>query len=253
MSKNYIGKKRKSFGSGILIVCFAAFALTFIISYSVNTNKESQKKSMAKTEKNISQQLDEIFSEQKEEKKQEEKPEENVTPPAVKKEKINIQKEEKAASQIAEETNAELYSEDENVVASAPASKAVVPIENGRIEKEFSTKPEYSDFYEDWRQHSGIDIAGSPGEAVRAVADGVVAESYIDPINGGTMKIEHNGFISVYMGLKPEDMEMNGTVVKQGDTIGTLEGNILGESAGTHLHFEIIENGAAIDPMKYIG
>ncbi len=253
MNKDYIGRKRKPFGLGIIIVCFVAFALTFIISYSVNTNKDSQKKSMAKAEKNISQQLDEIFSEQKEEETLKEKPKKDVAPPVTKNEKTNIQKEEKPASQIAEETNAELYSDDENVAASASASKAVVPIENGRIEKEFSTKPEYSDFYEDWRQHSGIDIGGNPGDSVRAVADGVVTESYIDPINGGTMKIEHNGFISVYMGLKPEDMEMNGTAVKQGDTIATLEGNILGESAGTHLHFEIIENGTAIDPMKYIG
>lgn len=256
MSKEYIGRKKNRRGIVWLAVfCTVTFALTFLISYSFQSNKKNEKNFSASKnyEKDITEQLDDMFEDKEEQEEQKEikkaDKKENTANEQQKKENENIP--EVPASQLAEEANAELY--EEGVEANASASKATVPIENGSIEKEFGKRPEYSEFYGDWRMHCGVDIAGTPGDDVRAVSDGTVIESYIDPINGGTMKIEHKGFVSVYMGLRPEDMEMNGTVVKQGDVIGTLEGQILGENAGVHLHFEIHEDGNPVDPMKYIG
>lgn len=254
MSKDYIGRKKKHGGIiGLAVFCLVTFVLTFIISYSIRDRKADEINIAANQnrEKNITQQLDEIF-EDKTEKSETVKKSEKDDSKSLENDTENIP--EIPASQRAEETNAELYSEyEEDVQANAAVSKAIVPIENGSIEKGFGDRPEYSEFYGDWRMHCGVDIAGSPGDEVRVIADGTVTESYIDPINGGTMRVEHNGFVSVYMGLRPEDMEMNGTVLKQGDVIGTLEGQILGENAGVHLHFEIYENDKAVDPMKYIG
>lgn len=245
MSKDYIGKKKKGGIAGIVFFCAMAFVLTFVISYSYTNYKNTIEKTKLSTETKqdkLSEELDRLFAE-----KEQKEPPRKSTEPDVKKE---------PAKKLPSVTVAQPDEIEEVVVdveVSAKPQKAVVPIVEGAIKKKFSTTPEYSDFFEDWRSHTGIDISGNEGDEVRTIADGTVVEAYIDPLSGGTMKIDHGAFYSVYMGLDPENMEMKGTVVKRGDTIGLLQGKILGENTETHLHFEIMENEIYIDPMKYIG
>lgn len=250
MSKDYIGKNKKSGGIlGLVIFCIMAFAVTFVISYAVNSNVKDNKKTTAQRQEEdmrLSKELDRLFSEKDESAPDntaavQQKPEEESKP---------------AQPQTAETVVRESEPEPEpieEVEVSAHPEKAVVPIENGSIAKKFGGKPEYSQIYEDWRTHTGVDIAGKEGDNVRVIADGIVVESYIDPAAGGTLVVDHGAFYSVYKGLSEETMEMNGTALKKGDSVGTLEGKILGESAEPHLHFEIIENDIYTDPMKYLG
>ena len=244
MSKDYIGKKKSGGIAGIVFFCLMAFVLTFVISYSVTTYRNVRNETKSSVEdRDISKELDELFAEKdpvKSEKIQTDVPHEKE-PEKVKLPTVTVAKPEEIEEVVTD------------VEVSAKPQKAVVPIVNGAIIKKFTSKVEYSAFFEDWRSHTGVDISGKEGEEVRTVADGTVVEAYIDPLSGGTMKIDHGAFYSVYMGLDPENMEMKGTVVKRGDTIGLLEGNIMGEEASPHLHFEIIENEVYTDPMKYIG
>ncbi len=247
MSKDYIGKKKKGGIAGLVFFCFLAFVLTFVISYSVtsyrNTLKDTKLSNEEKQDR-LSQQLDELFAEKEPVEIKRKEPEKEPE-----KEPVQVIKLPTVTSAEPEEVNEVVA----DVEVSAEPQKAVVPIVNGSIIKKFSTKAEYSPFFEDWRTHTGIDIVGKEGDEVRAIADGTVVEAYIDPLSGGTMKIDHGAFYSVYMGLDPENMEMKGTVVVRGDTVGLLKGNILGEDAEIHLHFEIMENDVYIDPMKYLG
>lgn len=242
MSRNYMGKKKKS-AAGLLVFCLMAFALTFVISMVANSGF------IGADFENPDTELEDLFAS-----------EEITDIPEVKTPKLETPKETTKVYQ--ENFYQESYVPDipnepeeipEEIEVSATPEKAVVPIVGGSVIKGYSSEVEYSSVYEDWRSHTAVDIAAKKGEKVNAVAGGIVVESYIDTACGGVIKIDHGAFYSVYMGLEPETMEMNGTTVKAGDVIAHLQGEIMGESANPHLHFEIIENDIYTDPMKYIG
>ena len=241
MSKDYIGKKKSGGIWGLIFFCLLAFVATFVISYSVSSYRNIARETELESDNSrLSKELDELFAEEEE--------------TAVNREEITKTESVAAEPEIpVPAVTVTLPEEPEDTEVSVTPSKAVVPLESGSILKNFSTVPEYSTFFEDWRSHSGVDISRNEGDEVHTIADGTVVESYIDPLCGGTMKIDHGAFYSVYMGLDPENMEMNGTVVKRGDVVGLLQGNIMGETAEPHLHFEIIENEVYTDPLKYIG
>ena len=108
-------------------------------------------------------------------------------------------------------------------------------------------------------QHTGIDIAVVQGRSVKAAAAGTV----IEVVDGGltdqasSVSISHsNGLVTRYAHLSRLDVKA-GDNVKQGDIIG-LSGGTPGTNGagaytnGAHLHFEVLEDGTAVDPEKYL-
>lgn len=107
---------------------------------------------------------------------------------------------------------------------------------------------------DDWRAHTGIDIAGKVGDPIKAICDGTVTDVRDDDLWGTIVTIDHgNGIISEYRGLGRGSTPDVGTQVKINDKVGNL-GEIPVENAdGVHLHIEIREKGNIIDPEKVIG
>ncbi len=108
----------------------------------------------------------------------------------------------------------------------------------------------------DGRLHEGIDFTPGAGAPIQAIADGVVR---IATENGGnygvTVYVDHviDGEVitSHYSHMQYGSLAVvEGQEVKVGDPIG-LTGNT-GRSFGAHLHFELIVNGATIDPMPWL-
>lgn len=112
----------------------------------------------------------------------------------------------------------------------------------------------YSKTLDDWRAHMGIDIKANVGTAVKAMADGEVSDIYFDEMYGNVAVLSHSDkLISIYINLSPEIPVKVGQKVKAGDTIGGVGESAIFELAEVpHLHFEVLEDGKQIDPLKYL-
>jgi murein DD-endopeptidase MepM/ murein hydrolase activator NlpD len=130
--------------------------------------------------------------------------------------------------------------------AALPSSPLILPLPG-----EFAVKfrQEYFDETElVTRKHTGVDIAGRPGDLVRASGNGVVAYTGYSAIGGRTVVIKHNENIrSTYLNIL-DCYIIKGERVSQGDiiaSIGAADDPSLKES---HLHFGIIYMDSYLDP-----
>ena len=116
--------------------------------------------------------------------------------------------------------------------------------------------PTFSMTTNDWRTHTGIDIACTLGTPVYAAAAGLVTSVVSDPMMGTTVTISHSGdSTTVYKGLAVElaDGIKEGAKVIAGQVIGAVGDTSMIESADEpHLHFEMTVKGVSVDPLDYI-
>ncbi|OIQ08602.1 stage II sporulation protein Q [Moorella thermoacetica] len=111
------------------------------------------------------------------------------------------------------------------------------------------TRP-YGRLEEDNQQyfHNGIDIRADGETAVRAALDGRVVRVGEDPVLGLVVEIDHGqGLVTVY-GTLGQVKVTRGQEVSRGTVIATLTA---GRSA--RLHFEVRQDGQAVDPAPYLG
>ena len=127
----------------------------------------------------------------------------------------------------------------------------------GAVVKEFSIDtPVFSVTMNNYRAHTGIDIACEEGSGVSASASGVVKNIKNDPMMGTTVVIEHaDAVYTSYMNLNenlPDDITV-GAVVEKGQLIGAVGNSAIVEIASEpHLHFEMTVDTAYIDPLTLI-
>jgi murein DD-endopeptidase MepM/ murein hydrolase activator NlpD len=98
--------------------------------------------------------------------------------------------------------------------------------------------------------HPGLDVAVPVGTPIRAAGGGTIVEVGDDAKYGKFVRVEHrDGYETLYA-------HASQILVKQGDRIPSgrtiaLSGNT-GQSTAPHLHFEVRQAGAAVDPMLLI-
>ena len=98
--------------------------------------------------------------------------------------------------------------------------------------------------------HNAVDIAAPYGTAIAAPMDGRVIESAYSPILGKYVMISHSGGWKTLYGHMSEVYVKEGQYVSQGRTLGRI--GTTGYSTGPHVHFEIIKNGALVNPLNYL-
>ena len=142
-----------------------------------------------------------------------------------------------------------------SAVPSRPAALVYTWPVKGAVLADFSLETlAYDETMGDWRTHSGIDIAAAPGTTVLAAADGTVSKLYADDLMGTTVVIDHgNGMVSTYANLQTVPTVAEGDVVHTGAVIGAVGSTAIAESGRpSHLHFELYEDGIAVDPELYL-
>ncbi len=106
-------------------------------------------------------------------------------------------------------------------------------------------------YYGDGRNHKGIDLGASAGTSIYAVANGTVTYAGYDGDYGYSVVVDHgNGLKTRYAHARALCVS-RGQTVSQGDVVAYVGST--GYSTGNHLHFEVIVNGARVNPVSYIG
>ncbi len=106
------------------------------------------------------------------------------------------------------------------------------------------------------KNHDGIDIGGRMGDPVYAASDGVIIYSAYNTGGYGNMVMIDHGMneqgikIVTLYGHGSELVKNVGDVVTKGDVI--MKVGSTGNSTGPHVHFEVRENGVAVDPRTYL-
>ncbi len=98
--------------------------------------------------------------------------------------------------------------------------------------------------------HRGVDFAGKSGSDVVAVAGGIVSRAGKNGGYGYFIEIDHgNGYTTRY-GHNQMLLVAAGEAIKRGQVIAKLGST--GRSTGPHVHFEVLQDGARIDPIKFV-
>jgi hypothetical protein len=98
--------------------------------------------------------------------------------------------------------------------------------------------------------HRGLDFAAGTGTPILAAGDGVIKIAGWHKGYGNYVRIQHNGtYATAYghasriaRGIRP------GTRVKQGQVIAYVGST--GMSTGPHLHYEVLQHGAQVNPAS---
>lgn len=99
------------------------------------------------------------------------------------------------------------------------------------------------------RPHLGVDVAAPPGSVIAAPAAGRVVSARRQFAYGLTLEIDHGG------GVVTRYAHLRGLLVREGDSvpagapIATVGSS--GLATGPHLHYEVLVDGRAVDPLRF--
>ncbi len=100
------------------------------------------------------------------------------------------------------------------------------------------------------RHHTGIDIDGQRGDPVHASAAGEVVVARSWGAYGKTIVLDHGRGLRTLYAHASRLLVSTGERVRAGQTIARV--GRTGNATGTHLHFELQQDGKAIDPMHHL-
>lgn len=98
--------------------------------------------------------------------------------------------------------------------------------------------------------HAGIDVAAPRGTPVYAVSAGLVHTARYNSGYGRIVVIDHGFGIRSRYAHNSSLLVRKGERVEAGQLIATVGST--GQSTGPHLHFELLIDGQAVDPLDYL-
>ena len=122
------------------------------------------------------------------------------------------------------------------------------PVTSGWLSSKFGTRADPITGKQEY--HKGVDFAAEEGSDVISVGDGVVTWSGKRSGYGNLVEVSHgNGYTTRYAHNR-KLLVGTGDTVKKGQLIASVGST--GRSTGPHVHFEVLHNGKAVDPAKYV-
>ena len=122
------------------------------------------------------------------------------------------------------------------------------PVDEGQISSYFGEREDPFDGHDAF--HKGLDFAGRMGEPVHAVAAGIV--TWVGPRSGygNVVEIDHgHGYVTRYAHAESTLVSV-GEAVTRGQQIALMGST--GRSTGPHVHFEVLRDGHAVNPLSFV-
>ena len=130
--------------------------------------------------------------------------------------------------------------------AQAPATNAMIWPVNARITSGFGLR--VHPILRFARMHNGLDFGAGWGTPIHAAADGQVIKAGWAGGYGRQVRIAHgDGMATSYSHMSRMAVDP-GAYVRQGQLIGYVGSS--GLSTGPHLHYEVLRDGRAVNPMS---
>ena len=129
-----------------------------------------------------------------------------------------------------------------------PPKDMILPV-SGRISSRFSNSRMHP-ILEIFRAHRGVDLSAPMGTRIVAPADGRVHFVGWRLGYGLTIEVSHSGNIMTLYAHCRTSRVREGQVVAAGQVIGTVGSS--GLSTGPHVHFEVLNRGQSVDPIKFL-
>ena len=98
--------------------------------------------------------------------------------------------------------------------------------------------------------HTGLDFQANPGMPILAAAGGVVVTQEVHPAYGNMVEIDHGNDLITRYAHASKVWVHKGDLVRRGQKIAEV--GTTGRSTGPHLHFEVLKQGRAVDPMSFV-
>ncbi len=140
----------------------------------------------------------------------------------------------------------EAVSADKNLSEHEALTKMEMPIKSNVL-SEFGTRTDSNGENE---FHYGVDFEGNVGDKIRCVSDGTVVETGHSEEYGNYILINHNDKISSFYANCEKILPVKNDKIKSGQVIATI--GSYSNSERPHLHFEIREGDASLDPMVFL-
>jgi murein DD-endopeptidase MepM/ murein hydrolase activator NlpD len=123
-----------------------------------------------------------------------------------------------------------------------------LPVDGARLGSSFGNRED--PFTGHRAFHAGLDFTAAPGTAIHAAAGGTVVFAGFKPDFGWVVEIEHGNGLTTRYAHASRLLVKTGSIVTPGDMIAEVGST--GRSTGPHLHFEVLRNGEAADPRRYL-
>lgn len=141
----------------------------------------------------------------------------------------------------------------ENLILTRELNKQVYPegrpVQDGWISSYFGRRADPFTGYT--AVHKGLDFAGPEGTKVMSVAAGLVTYAGDRSGFGQMVEINHGNGLATRYCHNEKLLVKQGDMVRKGQDLALMGST--GRSTGPHLHFEVLKNGAQVDPLRFIG
>jgi len=112
-------------------------------------------------------------------------------------------------------------------------------------------KGEVSSVFDIESNHYGVDIVAPAKTPILSIQDGVIINSDWSDKTGNTISVQHKGNLVSIFKHNSVLLKKTGDHVKKGEAIAII-GNTGELTSGPHVHFELWNNGKAINPTDYL-